>query len=124
MNLSRRLLMTSVAAIALASVGSVSWAAGGGGSTQAVPPDKHFHAKGKPPSEFTKATIRKLRRELPFEDTKDFEEAKKGFIAAPPYTRIKADAGNVAWDIGRYQFLLENKDFDTIHPSGGSFSIR
>jgi alkyl sulfatase BDS1-like metallo-beta-lactamase superfamily hydrolase len=28
-----------------------------------------------------------------------------------------ADAGHVAWDMGSYQFLLEGKDFESIHPS-------
>jgi alkyl sulfatase BDS1-like metallo-beta-lactamase superfamily hydrolase len=31
--------------------------------------------------------------------------------------KIKADAGHAAWDIERYQFLLESEDFDSIHPS-------
>lgn len=30
---------------------------------------------------------------------------------------IKADAGHVAWDIERYEFLSEGRDFDSIHPS-------
>jgi len=28
-----------------------------------------------------------------------------------------AEAGNVAWDMGSYEWLLEGKDFDTINPS-------
>jgi alkyl sulfatase BDS1-like metallo-beta-lactamase superfamily hydrolase len=28
-----------------------------------------------------------------------------------------AEAGHVAWDMGKYEFLLEGKDFDSIHPS-------
>ena len=44
-------------------------------------------------------------------------EAKKGFIAEPPYKQIKADAGQVAWDMGSYQWLLQDKDFPSIHPS-------
>ena len=34
-----------------------------------------------------------------------------------PYTKIMADAGNVAWDMGSYGWLLTGKDFATIHPS-------
>ena len=30
---------------------------------------------------------------------------------------IKADAGHVAWDIQRYEFFNEGRDFDSIHPS-------
>ena len=28
-----------------------------------------------------------------------------------------ADSGSVAWNMGRYEFLLEGEDFDSIHPS-------
>lgn len=78
---------------------------------------KHFHEKGKMPSTFTVELQQKLRKTLPFEDQRDFEESKKGFIAAPPYKQIKAEAGNIAWDIGSYEFLLQGDDFDSIHPS-------
>jgi len=78
---------------------------------------KHFHPKGKLPSKFTIELQKGLRATLPFEDERDFEEAKSGFIAAPPYKQIMAEAGNVAWDIGSYEFLLQGKDFDSIHPS-------
>jgi alkyl sulfatase BDS1-like metallo-beta-lactamase superfamily hydrolase len=52
-----------------------------------------------------------------FADKRDFEEQKKGFIAAPDSMKIQADAGHVAWDIERYQFLAEGEDFDSINPS-------
>ena len=78
---------------------------------------KHFDSKGKLPSKFTIELQKGLRATLPFEDERDFEEAKRGFIAAPSYKQIMAEAGNVAWDIGSYEFLLQGKDFDSIHPS-------
>lgn len=31
--------------------------------------------------------------------------------------QIMADAGHVAWDMKRFQFLEEQKEFDSIHPS-------
>jgi alkyl sulfatase BDS1-like metallo-beta-lactamase superfamily hydrolase len=37
---------------------------------------------------------------LPFADKRDFEEAKRGFIAAPKYKQIMAEAGHVTWDMG------------------------
>ena len=79
--------------------------------------DRHFDAKGKPPSEFTIELQKRARGTLPFADTRDFEEARRGFIAAPAYKRIMAEGGNVAWDIGSYEFLLQGGDFDSIHPS-------
>ncbi|QBC45752.1 alkyl/aryl-sulfatase [Iodobacter fluviatilis] len=69
------------------------------------------------PSQYTKELIKGQRSSLPFEDTRDFEESKKGFIAAPPYREIMADAGHVAWNMGSYDYLLQGKDFDSIHPS-------
>jgi len=81
--------------------------------------NEHFDPQGKLPSSFTVALQQGLRQSLPFEDERDFAEAKKGFIAAPPYQQIMAEAGNVAWDMGSYGFLLDSFDsvFDSIHPS-------
>ena len=91
--------------------------AAGGGAIVAADPSKHFDPKGKAPSKFTVELQNGLRKSLPFEDKRDFEEAQRGFIAAPTYKQIMAEAGNVAWDIGSYEWLLDGKDFDTIHPS-------
>jgi len=96
-----------------------AFAAGGGGVV--VDPGamqgKHFDVKGKAPSSYTVELQNGLRKSLPFDDKRDFEEAQKGFIAAPAYKQIMADAGNVAWDMGSYEFLLQGKDFDSVHPS-------
>jgi alkyl sulfatase BDS1-like metallo-beta-lactamase superfamily hydrolase len=78
---------------------------------------KHFDAKGNPPSTYTLELRRGITATLPFNDKRDFDEAKKGFIAEPAYKQIMADAGNVAWDMGSYQWLLQAKDFQSIHPS-------
>ena len=81
------------------------------------PLDEHFDPKGNLPSRFTVEAQQQQRESLPFEDERDLEEAQRGFIAAPDYTQIMAEAGNVAWDIGSYEWLLERRDFDSIHPS-------
>jgi alkyl sulfatase BDS1-like metallo-beta-lactamase superfamily hydrolase len=83
---------------------------GGGG-------EQHFDAKGKQPSMYTIELRKGVSATLPFEDRRDFDEAKKGFIAEPPFMKIMADAGNVAWDMGSYQWLLQGKDFQSLHPS-------
>ncbi len=77
----------------------------------------HFHERGKPPSEHTKKILRDARAGLPFADRRDFDEQSKGFIAAPDSKQIMADAGNVAWDLERFDFVLESDEFDSIHPS-------
>ncbi|MBW2246452.1 MAG: MBL fold metallo-hydrolase [Deltaproteobacteria bacterium] len=69
------------------------------------------------PSKFTIELQNGLRKSLPFEDKRDFEEAQKGFIAAPNYKQIMAEAGHVAWDMASYEFLLTDKEYDSIHPS-------
>lgn len=97
----------------------LAMAAGGGGvvADPGAMQGKHFDSKGKAPSSYTVELQNGLRKTLPFEDKRDFEESKRGFIAAPPYKTIMADAGNVAWDMGSYEFLLQGKDFDSVHPS-------
>jgi alkyl sulfatase BDS1-like metallo-beta-lactamase superfamily hydrolase len=80
-------------------------------------PEGHFDPLGKPPSTFTLEIRDRLKAELPFSDKRDFDEAKKGFIAEPPYKQIMADAGHVAWDMASYQWLLSGQDFASIHPS-------
>ena len=99
---------------------SAAHAAGGGGAIVTNPgaaKGKHFDPKGTLPSKFTIELRKGISATLPFEDKRDFDEARKGFIAEPPYKQIKADAGHVAWDMGSYQWLLQGKDFQSIHPS-------
>jgi len=91
--------------------------ASGGGAIVTADPSKHFDPKGNMPSKYTIELQEGLRATLPFDDKRDFEEAKKGFIAAPPYKQIMAEAGNVAWDMASYEWLLQDKQFDSIHPS-------
>ena len=69
------------------------------------------------PSQYTIEAQQQQRRILPFADKQDFEEAKRGFIAAPPYRKIMNDKGDVAWNMDNWDFLLSGKDFDSIHPS-------
>ncbi len=91
--------------------------AAGGGAVIETDPSKHFDPKGNEPSSYTKALQQQHRESLPFSDKRDFDEASRGFIAAPEYKQIMAEAGNVAWDMGSYGWLLEDKQFDTMHPS-------
>jgi alkyl sulfatase BDS1-like metallo-beta-lactamase superfamily hydrolase len=78
---------------------------------------QHFHPKGKPPSEYTLAIFEEARNTLPFEDRRDFEEWERGYIAGREELQIMADAGNIAWDMERYQFLNEPEKINSVHPS-------
>ena len=111
--------LTKLAFAASLLASELTFAAGGGGvvADPGAMQGKHFDVKGKAPSSFTVELQNGLRKSLPFEDKRDFEESQKGFIAAPAYKSIMADAGNVAWDMGSYEFLLQGKDFDSVHPS-------
>ncbi len=116
--LSKVVLPLCVASITAPAITPAIAAGGAGGALPyAESPNTHFHPKGKPPSKYTLEVMRKARETFPFADKKDFEEAEKGFIAAPESMTINADAGHVAWDVERYQFLTNGKDYDSIHPS-------
>jgi linear primary-alkylsulfatase len=81
------------------------------------PLKEHFHPKGKAPSKHTLEVLKQARGGLPFSDKRDFEELNKGLIAPMKDLKIMADAGHVAWDMERFQFLDKQDDFDSIHPS-------
>ena len=81
------------------------------------PLDGHFHPKGKAPSKYTIEILKKAKESLPFSDTRDFDEQKKGLIAEMKDLKIMSDAGHVAWDMERFKFLEEQDEFDSIHPS-------
>jgi alkyl sulfatase BDS1-like metallo-beta-lactamase superfamily hydrolase len=66
------------------------------------------------------ATIESAHREhlttLPFDDTADFDDAGRGFIAAQQPCVIKAADGRVAWDNDVYSFLTGDAP-TSVHPS-------
>ncbi|WP_216644694.1 alkyl/aryl-sulfatase [Candidatus Thiodictyon syntrophicum] len=77
----------------------------------------HFDPKGKAPSQFTIEVLKQSAAALPFSDTRDFDENRKGLIAPMKEMKIMADAGHVAWDMEQYQFIDKQDAFDSIHPS-------
>ena len=108
---------TGIIALAVLLLSAGNGLASGGGKIVTSDPTKHFDPKGKMPSEYTITLQEMQRKGLPFEDKRDFEEAKRGFIAAPEYKQIMAEAGHVAWDMGSYEFLLSDQVYNSIHPS-------
>ncbi|WP_327710207.1 MBL fold metallo-hydrolase [Streptomyces sp. NBC_00464] len=54
--------------------------------------------------------------DLPFQDTTDFENADRGFVAALQPAVVKSDDGRVVWDNDAYAFL-DGDCPDTAHPS-------
>jgi alkyl sulfatase BDS1-like metallo-beta-lactamase superfamily hydrolase len=110
-------LAASMLLVVDAGSASAASANAGAASGPAAEPAQHFHPKGKPPSTFTVDLQKGRRAELPFEDQRDFEESRRGFVAAPTYRKIMARAGNVAWDMASYDWLLSDQQFDSINPS-------
>ena len=96
---------------------AVACALAGASAALAQTPPEHFDPKGKAPSKFTREVLERSRTTLPFGDKRDFAEHDRGFIAPMKDMKIRADAGHVAWDMERYQFLLQRDRYDSIHPS-------
>jgi alkyl sulfatase BDS1-like metallo-beta-lactamase superfamily hydrolase len=61
--------------------------------------------QNKPVSAAIEAQHAALLTSLPFDDTQDFEDADRGFIAALEPAIITSDAGKVVWDNDSYSFL-------------------
>ena len=78
---------------------------------------EHFNSKGSGATVHTSSLQAELRETLPFADERDFEEARRGFIAEPDSRQILGASGNIVWDMARYDFLLSGDDYDTMHPS-------
>ncbi|UPW17531.1 MBL fold metallo-hydrolase [Agarivorans sp. TSD2052] len=75
--------------------------------------------EAKPASDFTKKANAAVLEALPFNDTEDFENAQRGFIAQPDTLTIKSADGTVVWDLEQYkQFISVDKAApDTVNPS-------
>jgi alkyl sulfatase BDS1-like metallo-beta-lactamase superfamily hydrolase len=70
----------------------------------------------KPPTATISAANRAHRSSLPFEDTRDFENADRGFIGALEPCVVTAADGRVVWNNDSYGFLATEAP-DTVHPS-------
>lgn len=72
----------------------------------------------KDATEETKAANEKLLNELPFSDTSNFDDAKRGLIAPLPSELIKGQSGNSIWNPQQYSFITEGAPApDTVNPS-------
>ncbi|PKM29133.1 MAG: alkyl/aryl-sulfatase [Gammaproteobacteria bacterium HGW-Gammaproteobacteria-11] len=54
---------------------------------------------------------------LPFHNTKAFEDARRGFIAALPDGQVTDSDGHLAWNMAAYAFLDSEAAPDTVNPS-------
>ena len=105
------------ASAAFAVAGNLILEANPARAQEPAPLKGHFHPKGKAPSKFSLDALKQARVGLPFADTRDLEEQKKGLIAPMKDLKIMADSGHIAWDMERFKFLDTQEDFASIHPS-------
>src|SRR5215470_12636617 len=54
---------------------------------------------------------------LPFADTQDFEDARRGFLDSLPEVEVKNDQGRVVWSLRDYAFLDNEHAPATVNPS-------
>jgi alkyl sulfatase BDS1-like metallo-beta-lactamase superfamily hydrolase len=114
----RRDFIQTVPALGTAfALGSLSLGETAAAATPPQPLEGHFHPKGKAPSGHTVEVLKRAKETLPFADTRDFDEQKRGLIAEMPKRQIMAKGGHVAWDRDSFNFLDEDREFDSIHPS-------
>ncbi len=80
-------------------------------------PNDHQAQSTKDAAPATPAAQERVLAELPFADTSDFEEARRGVIAALPGGIIHKASGELAWDLGQYDFLGSETAPPTVNPS-------
>ena len=65
----------------------------------------------------TRALNRAVLDTLPFADTQDFDDARRGFVASLPEIEIKNAQGRVVWSLRDYAFLEHAEAPPTVNPS-------
>ena len=69
-------------------------------------------------SDATRAVLRDASDRLPFHDTTDFDDARRGLVAPLPDGGVITDAtGGAVWDVGQYDWVNQGECPDTVHPS-------
>jgi alkyl sulfatase BDS1-like metallo-beta-lactamase superfamily hydrolase len=65
----------------------------------------------------TSAHNRAVLHALPFDDTRDFEDARRGFLGTLPEVEIRNDKGRIVWSLRDYAFLDDAHAPPTVNPS-------
>src|ERR1700709_1944472 len=58
-----------------------------------------------------------MRKALPLSDTRDFDEASRGFLGTLDHAKVTAAQGRVVWSLEPYGFLAEAEAPPTVDPS-------
>jgi alkyl sulfatase BDS1-like metallo-beta-lactamase superfamily hydrolase len=70
----------------------------------------------KPAHPATRAAHARLRAELDFDDRRDYDDVRRGFIGTIPQAEFPARAGGLAWSQRPYAFV-DGEAPDTVNPS-------
>lgn len=69
-------------------------------------------------TEATRRALGAVAERLPFDDTQDFDDARRGFVGRSTTRQIRsADGTRVVWDLDAYEFLRGVDAPDTANPS-------
>jgi alkyl sulfatase BDS1-like metallo-beta-lactamase superfamily hydrolase len=72
------------------------------------------------PKDATASVVRQhaaTRAALPFSDTRDFDDASRGFLGTLENARIASEQGRVVWSLEPYGFLSDEEAPPTVDPS-------
>jgi alkyl sulfatase BDS1-like metallo-beta-lactamase superfamily hydrolase len=75
---------------------------------------------GEAPKDASAAVVQQhaaTRAALPFSDTRDFDDASRGFLGTRENARIASEQGRVVWSLEPYGFLSDNEAPPTVDPS-------
>src|SRR3954452_20036486 len=75
---------------------------------------------GELPKEDSASVVRQhaaTRAGLPFSDTRDFEDAARGFLGTRDHARITSESGRTVWSLEPYGFLADEEAPPTVDPS-------
>lgn len=83
-----------------------------------VPAHSQDATAPKDATEATRAANDALLTQLPFDDTSDFDDSKRGLIAPLPADVIQGPGGNPIWNPQQYGFIAEGAETPaTVNPS-------
>ncbi|WP_166262192.1 alkyl/aryl-sulfatase [Marinobacter salicampi] len=71
----------------------------------------------KPASDVTAQANQVVLDELPFADTRAFDDARRGFVGSLPDGKVLDHNGHVAWDMSPYAFLTKDEAPHSVNPS-------
>jgi alkyl sulfatase BDS1-like metallo-beta-lactamase superfamily hydrolase len=68
------------------------------------------------PTDATRAALQAFARDLPFDDTRDFDDARRGLLAPLDQDAVRSEDGRPVWDIASFGFA-DGDAPDTVNPS-------